>query len=339
MTNSLHSHLVALVASVAVFTLLTLLLSTLVLLIRKIAIKAESCTVLVNNTSTLEGVWGETLLKTLNDQGIPVPSSCAGAGTCGLCRVELGGDLPRPTPAEKSQLSRRDIDAGARLACQTKLHGNLSVTVPDDILIADEWTCEVASARSLSPLIKELILSMPGEKTLEFKPGSYVQITAPAYELPLANLSVAAEFQDQWHRLEVEKMTAGSLEPVSRAYSLANTPDQTTSLVLLIRLALPPLAMTNTAPPGIVSSWLFSLKPGDHVQVAGPFGDFHLRPSEREMVLVGGGVGMAPLWALLHQELQSERKRKVRFFYGARSQWDVFLCQGAIRAGEDTRAF
>lgn len=339
MTNLIGDKLPELTASVVIVVFLTLALSVIVLLIRNLATGSGQCSVRVNNRNVIQGVWGDTLLRVLNNEGIPIPSGCAGAGTCGLCRVKLTDNLPRPTPAEKTRLGRNEIRDGTRLACQVKIHGELNVSVPDSILVADEWLCTVSGVRQLSPLIKEITLDLPTRSTLEFEPGSYVQVTAPAFQLPLKNIPVSAGFEKHWAMLNVDALTAASDEPVSRAYSLANKPEQTKTVVLLIRLALPPLALMDKIPAGKVSSWLFSLKPGDQVTVGGPFGDFYLRPSEREMVLVGGGVGMAPLWSILHQELNSKRKRSVRFFYGARAQWDVFYLEELSRLADEHERF
>jgi len=310
--------------SIIVFTLLILLLTVLVMLAKRMVSSTSSFTIKLNSNTTINTIAGSQLLRALNDAGIPIPSGCAGAGTCGLCKVCVRGASTKLTPAESAHLSRKELQNGTRLACQVKVRNDFDVIVSDNILHAEQWTCQVTSLRQLSPLIKEITLKLPETKTMDFEPGSYVQVTAPAHKIALNSLAIDKKFENPWSKLDVNKMNSSSTTPTTRAYSMANKPEEQSQITLLIRLALPPAQKYHSVPPGKVSTWLFAREIGDAVSISGPFGDFYLRSSNRPMVLIGGGVGMAPLRSLLQLELQSPRDRLVSFFYGARSQWDVF---------------
>ena len=288
---------------------------------RSVLAPARPVTLRLNGRKEVPATTGQKLLDALKAAEIPMPSGCAGAGTCGLCRVRID-DAPPALATEMSTLGRAATDRGERLACQTTLRGPLSLHVPDEILSAENWTCEVISNHNLAPLIKELTLALPEGTALDFTAGEYAQVTAPAYALDFASID-AGPFAEIWHSRGLTSLRAASPEPVSRAYSLANRPEDADRLTFNIRLALPP-ADKPEAPPGVVSSYLFGLKPGDRVAVAGPYGDFRVQPGEAEIVLIGGGVGMAPLRAIVHEQLAAKSPRKMSFFYGARSRADLF---------------
>ena len=309
----------------ALFVAIVLALSLAVLAARALLMPAGTATIVVNGSQSISSKLGEKLLGAFTEGGIPVPSACGGAGTCGQCRVTVtrgGGDV---LPNEKALLSRGEIAEGTRLACQVTVRGDMAVSVPDSMLNAQEWRCTVASSRTVAPLIRELVLKIPDGETLDFRPGSFVQVTAPAYSLSYADYDIAPEHQAAWEKQGLRNITSSSAEPVSRAYSIANTPaDGDDHVVLLIRLALPPPNMPGV-PPGIVSSWLFGLREGDDVDISGPYGEFGARETEREMVFIGGGVGMAPLRAIITDQLERVgTRRKMSFWYGARTGLDLF---------------
>lgn len=309
--------------AIGVIVGLVLLLSFVVMGARALLAHERPVTITVNGNRDIVGTTGRKLLGLLNDAGVAVPSACAGAGTCGQCKVKLliGGGEPLPT--ETALLGRSEIREGRRLSCQVVVRGPLSIEVPDDILAAESWTSEVLSTTQVAPLIRELVLSVPDTVDFDFKAGSYVQIDAPAYDLDLANLVAAPEYEAAWKELGVRELRLHNPEPTHRAYSIASRPRDKNRIVLNIRLALPPSGKGDI-PPGIVSSYLFDLKPGDKVGVSGPFGDFHVQDTGKEMIFIGGGVGMAPLRAMIHEQLAKGSKRKISFWYGARSGADVF---------------
>lgn len=318
---------------VGLLTAFVLLLSSAVMAARSRLMPGGAITVTVNGAKSLSARAGSTLLGVLQEAGIPVPAACGGKGTCGLCRVTVR-DGGWPTPAETAKLSRRDLREDRRLACQVRLRKELAVEVPEGLFGVADWICIVRSARTLSPLIREVVLELPPGQKLTFRAGAFVQVTAPAYDLSFEGFDIAEPHRPEWDRLGLRRLHATSSEPVRRAYSIANTPEQTDCIVLLIRLALPPPAAAG-APPGIVSSYLFSLAPGGTIEVEGPFGDFAARETGREMVFIGGGVGMAPLRAIIFDQLERvQTSRRMSFWYGARSAVDLFYVNefDALRA-------
>ncbi|WP_029042421.1 NADH:ubiquinone reductase (Na(+)-transporting) subunit F [Cucumibacter marinus] len=309
--------------AVGVIVGLVLMLSFVVMGARALLAPERPVTITVNGNRDIVGTTGRKLLGFLNDAGVAVPSACAGAGTCGQCKVKLLAGGGEPLPTETALLGRSEIREGRRLSCQVVVRGPLSIEVPDDILAAESWTSEVLSTTHVAPLIRELVLGVPDTVEFDFKAGSYVQIEAPAYDLDLANLTVAPKYEAAWKELGVRELRLHNPEPTHRAYSIASRPRDKRRIVLDIRLALPPSGQGDI-PPGIVSSYLFSLKPGDKVGVSGPFGDFHVQDTDKEMIFIGGGVGMAPLRAMIHEQLAKGSKRKISFWYGARSGADVY---------------
>lgn len=310
-----------------IIVVLVLALSLVVLGARAFLVPAVPVEVSVNGRLSVAGTTGRKLLSLLNEAQIRVPSACAGAGTCGLCRVKVtsGGGMALPT--EQARLTRADLDAGGRLACQVVVRGPLAVTVPDAILAAKSWRSTVVSNRMVAPLIRELVLKVPPDVDFDFEPGAYVQLEAPPYALDFARIHVPARFEPIWAETGWRGLKAQSGAAVQRAYSVASRPQDRGQIVLNIRLAVPPPGSAEHVPPGLVSSYLFSLDAGHEVAVAGPFGDFRVQKSDREMVFIGGGVGMAPLRAMIHAQLAAGSKRKMSFWYGARSGADVFYAE------------
>lgn len=282
-------------------------------------------TLTLNGQHRVEGLSNTKLLDALNAAGVPVPSGCAGQGTCGLCRVSDVTGTQGPLATEAARLSPTDLRAGVRLACQVTVREDMSLTVPEDVLGSASYACEVASIRSLTPLIREIVLKLPEGAAFEFRAGNFVQVTAPAYRL--AYRDIDQPFGEEWGRLGIDGLVAESAVPVSRAYSVASRPQDKGFVVLNIRLATPPPGVPG-APPGVVSSWLFGLRSGDAVEVAGPYGEFRVQDTEREMVFIGGGVGMAPLRAMIHEQLeQVATSRRISFWYGARSKAELFYAE------------
>ena len=285
--------------------------------------------VVVNGSTHIGAARGDKLLGVLHGGGIRIPAACGGSGTCGLCRVTVEGEgAGEPQATERGVLSPKERRAHVRLACQTSLRGDCTVEVPEGILSAGGgFTCRVASTRMLAPLIREIVLDLPEGHDDSFRAGDFIQLTAPAYRLDFRSLELPDAFQEAWEISGWSRLSAASDAPVTRAYSLATRPEDVGQAVFNIRLAVPPAGQEAEIPPGVVSSWLFSLKPGDEVQASGPFGEFHIQPTGREMVFVGGGVGMAPLRAMIHQELGRGTTRRMRYFYGARSAADLFYTE------------
>jgi Na+-transporting NADH:ubiquinone oxidoreductase subunit F len=224
-------------------------------------------------------------------------------------------------------LSPAERRAHVRLACQTRLRGPVNVLVPADILAAESFACSVRSNRMLAPLIRELVLELPEGRDFRFRAGGFAQLTAPAYSLDFAKIEIDPAHKLVWKIGGWPELRSTSSKRVTRAYSIASRPEDRGLIVFNIRLAVPPAGREHEAPPGIVSSWLFALKKGDSVDVGGPFGEFRVQPTQREMVFIGGGVGMAPLRAMIHEQIALRTSRRISYFYGARTASDLFYVQ------------
>jgi Na+-transporting NADH:ubiquinone oxidoreductase subunit F len=317
--------LLEILAGTAVTTAVILLLTMGLLLARRALVPEGAATVTVNGAREVEARRGDGLLSVLHGAGIAVPAGCGGNGTCGLCRVTVEGEgAGEPKATERGVLSAAERRAHVRLACQVSLRGPVEVEVPGDALEAGALRCRVRSNRMLAPLIRELVLELPEGAVFPFKAGDFAQLSAPPYALDFAELDVDPEHEEAWRVARWRGLKAGSDAVATRAYSLANRPRDAGTLVFDIRLAVPPPGREAEVPPGVVSSWLFARAPGDAVEASGPFGHFHARPTGREMVFVGGGVGMAPLRAMIHAELARGEGRRIRYLYGARSRADLF---------------
>lgn len=306
-----------------VLVALTLALTGAIIGARRIMMPARPATLTVNGTNKIATETGRKLLSALNDNGILVPSACAGTGTCGLCRVQITGDTPPALPVEQARLSPAEVREGMHLACQVTLRGDMDVHIPDDLLAAEAFEARVASVTAMTPMIREIVLDLPEGQTYALFAGAFFQITAPPYALDFSDIAMPDQFTDTWAPLRA--LSVRSVDPVTRAYSIANRPADTRTgrVVLNIRLALPPPGVPG-AQPGLVSSWLFSLRAGDPVSLAGPFGSFRVQDTERDLVFLGGGVGMAPLRAMIFDMLERRKtRRKVTFWYGARSVEDL----------------
>lgn len=309
----------------SIITALILALTLALLATRRRLIPTGAMAVTVNGTETITAARGDKLLGALHGANIGIPAACGGSGTCGLCRVVVTGEgAGEPIATEKALLSAAERKSHVRLACQTTLRGPCAVTVPSAFLGATGFTCTVVSNRQLAPLIRELVLDLPKDQPFEFRAGGFLQLTAPPYSLDFGQIGIDSTFRAIWKQADWPSMHATSASTVTRAYSIANRPADKGRAVFNIRLAVPPAGQEHSLPPGVVSSWLFALKPGDTVAASGPFGEFHVQPTAREMVFIGGGVGMAPLRAMVHEQIGAQTTRKMRFFYGARTAADLF---------------
>ena len=303
-------------------------LAAMLVAVRARLLPTEALAVTVNGGKQIEAGRGDQLLTVLHDAGIAIPAACGGSGTCGLCRVtvqgEGGGELQA---TERGLLSPAERREHVRLACQTRLRGPVDVIVPTDVLAAESFPCRVVSNRMMAPLIRELVFELPEGRDFAFRAGGFAQLTAPAYELDFATVEVEPQHEQAWRIAGWPALRSVSTAPVTRAYSIANRPEDAGSIVFNIRLAVPPAGREADVAPGVVSSWLFALKPGDTVEVGGPFGEFHVQPTEREMVFIGGGVGMAPLRSMVHEQIGIGTKRRMSYFYGARTIADLFYVE------------
>lgn len=282
----------------------------------------------VNQGRVVEARRGAKLLEVLHGAGVPVPAACGGSGTCGQCRVKAVGEgAGELRSTEMSLLSARERREHVRLACQIALRGPVDVAVPAEIMSVETYTCRVASNRMLAPLIRELVLRLPEGADLTFRAGAFMLMTAPPYKRHFADIEIDPRHSLAWRIYGWSGLKSDVAERTARAYSIANRPSDRGLLVHNIRLAVPPAGREADVPPGIVSSYLFGLEPGDALEVSGPFGEFHVQPTQWEMVFVGGGVGMAPLRAMIHEQLALGSSRRISYFYGARSVADLFYVE------------
>lgn len=309
----------------AVFTSLVLVLAGVIMLARRRLVPRGMETILVNGERTIQGPLGETLLSALAGGGLLLPSACGGQGTCGLCRVRVVEGGGKILPTERALISRRDATRGVRLACQLKLRGPLDVEVPASVFGARHWRCSVRSNRQVATFIREIVLALPPGETIAFRAGGYVQVACPPYRRSFRDLAVEEPFRTDWDRFGVWDHEVETEEPQARAYSMANYPLEDDIIMLNVRLALPPPGAPPGTPAGIVSSYLFGLEPGAAVEVSGPFGEFFARETDREMVFIGGGAGMAPMRSHILDQLERLRTaRRVSYWYGARSLKELF---------------
>ena len=309
-------------------TLLVLVLTGALILARNRLIPHVAVTVTINRKTQIEAARGDQLLSVLHGAGIAIPAACGGTGTCGLCRVTVEGEgLGDVQATEIGVLSATDRRNHVRLACQTKLRGPVDVSVAADVLAAETFPCRVISNLMLAPLIRELVLELPSGRDFHFRAGGFMQLTAPAYTLDFTSVELDAAHEHAWRIAGWPSLRSVSATPVTRAYSIASRPQDVGRIVFNIRLAVPPAGHEGDIPPGVVSSYLFALKPGNTVEAGGPFGEFHVQPTQREMVFIGGGVGMAPLRAMIHEQIGLGTTRHISYFYGARTAADLFYVE------------
>lgn len=316
--------------SIGIFLAVILLLVALLLIIKAKLVPSGNIHVMVNGQKDIETPIGSTALAALQGGGIFLSSACGGGGKCGQCKciIEEGaGDI---LPTEVGFFSRKQIKQHWRLACQSKIKENAVVTVPEDVFGVKEWEVEVVSNHNVATFIKEFVVRLPKGEHMDFKPGSYAQIKIPAFEVNYKDYDVEEQFRADWDKFNMWDLKCINTEPTVRAYSMANYPAEGDIIMLNVRIATPPFKPRPQVGfmdvnPGIGSSYIWNLKPGDKVIMSGPYGDFHIQETDNEMLYIGGGAGMAPLRAqLLHLFKTVKTGRKVSYWYGARSRAEIF---------------
>ncbi|MDY0169798.1 MAG: NADH:ubiquinone reductase (Na(+)-transporting) subunit F [Thermoguttaceae bacterium] len=317
---------VEIVIGVVAFSVIVLALVAIVLVARRWLVPLGEVRIEINDNpdKSLQVPTGGKLLAVLADNHIFVPSACGGQGTCAECRVTVrkgGGDV---LATERNFLSRREIREGVRLSCQVAVKQDLEIEIPPEIFEIKQWECTVRSNRNVATFIKELILELPPGEEVEFKAGGYIQIVCPPHEVDFRDFDIDERFRDDWDKYDVWRYKSKVTEPVSRAYSMANYPGEKGVIILNVRVATPPSEVPD-APPGKMSAYIFSLKPGDKVTISGPYGQFFIKDTDAEMVYIGGGAGMAPLRSHLFELFKRHHsQRKVSYWYGARSLREAF---------------
>ena len=314
--------------SVAVFSGLVLMLVLILNFAESKLLPQGDVTIEINGDSekNITTRPGSTLLSVLAGQSVFLPSACGGGGTCAMCECQVmegGGEI---LPTETGHISRSKAKENWRLACQVKIKDNMKIQVPDEIFSIQKWEATVESNNNVATFIKELVLNLPEGENLKFQAGGYIQIDIPEYHnLAFSDFEIENEYHPDWDQYKIWDLIANNDEPVFRAYSMANHPAEGNRVMLNVRIATPPPALWSEAPPGLASSYIFNLKPGDKVTISGPYGEFFIKDTEREMVYIGGGAGMAPMRShLFHLFHTLKTGRKVSFWYGARSVREMF---------------
>lgn len=321
-----------LILGVVVFLLITVLLIAILLYAKKKLSPSGPVTIRINGENELWVSSGNTLLSTLSEEKIFLPSACGGGGTCGMCRCQVTNGGGGILPTETGFFTRRQIQEHWRLGCQVKVRENLEMNIPKEIFGIKKWECEVISNDNVATYIKEFKVRLPEGETLDFRSGGYIQIDVPKCEISYRDMEIDERFRPDWEAMKMFDLTMKNHEPVYRAYSMANHPAEGNVIMLNIRIATPPWDRKKNAfanvNPGICSSYLFSRKPGDKVTISGPYGEFHIKETRKEMIFVGGGAGMAPLRSMIFHLFHTEKTaRKVSYWYGARSLREIFYEQ------------
>jgi len=313
---------------VGLFTSIVVVLAFLILMARFGLVPRGNVTINVNDERDLSVPVGGKLLGALAANELFVSSACGGGGTCGLCRVKVLEGSGALLPIEASHVTRRQAAEGVRLACQVSVGKDMRIRVPEAVFGVKRWECNVRSNDNVATFIKELVLELPAGEFLDFRAGGYIQIECQPHKLRYADFEIPAEYHDDWQRFGLFDLESLVDEPAVRAYSMANYPDEKNIIMLNVRIAAPPPAAPAGTPPGIMSSYIFGLKPGDPVIISGPFGEFFASEADVEMVFVGGGAGMAPMRSHIFDQLKRlNSKRKISFWYGARSLREAFYVE------------
>ncbi|MBQ2838470.1 MAG: NADH:ubiquinone reductase (Na(+)-transporting) subunit F [Muribaculaceae bacterium] len=327
------------IVGVSIFLIITLLLVIILLTAKKHLVNTGKISITINDDSKIETNSGKSLLSTLADENIYLPSACGGKGSCAQCKVQVtegGGDI---LPTEQVHFSRREQKEHWRLGCQVKVKDNIKISVPTSVLNVKEWECEVISNKNVATFIKEFIVALPPGEHMDFIPGSYAQIKIPTYEMDydkdIDKSLIGEEYLPAWENFGLFGLKCRNTDETVRAYSMANYPAEGDRIMLTVRIATPPFKPKPAVGfmdvmPGIASSYIFSLKPGDKVLMSGPYGDFHpIFDSKAEMMWIGGGAGMAPLRAqIMHMtKTLNTTDREMHYFYGARALNEVFYLE------------
>ncbi len=335
---------ITILTSVVVFLLIILILVVIILIAKAKLMPAGNVKITVNKEKELDVPKGATLLNTLQSQNIFLSSACGGGGTCGQCRCQVldgGGEI---LPTEVGHFTRKEQMNHWRLSCQVKVKEDLSIKVPEEVFGIKEWDCEVVSNRNVASYIKEFKVRLPQGEKLNFIPGSYSEIRVPAYDtINYSDFIIDEKYKSEWDKFKMWDLKVKNEEDTVRAYSMANYPAEGDDIITLnVRVATPPFDRAKNGwmnvKPGIVSSYIFNLKPGDKVKMSGPYGDFHpILDSKREMLWVGGGAGMAPLRSQIMHLTKTLKitDRKMSYYYGARSLQEAFYLEDYYQLEKD----
>ena len=313
--------------AVAAFIAIVLALVFIILAAKSRLVASGNVDITINGEKTIHAPVGSKLLGALADSKLFVSSACGGGGTCAQCRVKIfegGGSI---LPTEETHITKREAREGERLACQVAVKQDMKIEVPEEVFGVKQWRCKVRSNENVATFIKELVLELPTGENVDFKAGGYIQIECPPHQVSYKSFDVEEEYKEDWDKFNLWRYESTVKDTVSRAYSMANYPQEQGIIMLNVRIASPP-PNNPDVPPGEMSSFIFNLKPGDEVTISGPFGEFFAKDTEAEMVFVGGGAGMAPMRSHIFDQLRRLKSdRKISFWYGARSKREMFYVE------------
>lgn len=326
----LASNFVIIISAIAVFLLVISLLVAILLYAKKKLTPQGEVTLTINEEREIKVEPGSTVLTTLSNNGIFLPSACGGGGTCAMCKCQVleGGGTILPT--EVGYFTRRQQMDNWRLGCQVKIREDIKIKVPEEVMGIKKWECEVVSNKNVATFIKEFVVKLPEGEKLNFRSGGYIQIDVPKVEVDFAkDIYVEEEYRDEWDKFNMWNLKMKNTEETYRAYSMASHPAENEIIMLNVRIATPPWDRGKNAfmnvNPGVCSSFIFSRKPGDKVFISGPYGEFFIKETENEMMFIGGGAGMAPMRShIFHLFNTLKSGRKATFWYGARSRREIF---------------
>jgi len=325
--------------AIGMFTAIVLALVVIILIARAKLVSSGDVSILINDERTVTVPAGGKLLQTLAANNIFLSSACGGGGTCGQCDCQVfegGGEM---LPTEASHFTRRQGKEGWRLSCQVSVKQDMKIKIPEEVFGVKKWECVVESNPNVATFIKELTLRLPEGEEVNFRAGGYVQLECPPHVVNYKDFDIQEEFHEDWDKFNIWRYVSDVKETTIRAYSMANYPDERGMVKFNIRVATPPPGR-DEIPPGIMSSWVFSLKPGDKVTVYGPFGDFFAKDTDAEMVFIGGGAGMAPMRSHIFDQLKRlNSTRKISFWYGARSVREAFYVDEYDQLAKDHENF
>jgi len=326
------------ITSIVVFVIIMVLLVTILLQAKAKLAPSGPVTLTINGEKEVQVESGSTLLSTLSNEKIFLPSACGGGGTCAMCKCQVtegGGEI---LPTETGFFTRKEVSENYRLGCQVKVKQNMKVVIPEEIFGIKKWECEVVSNYNVASFIKEFVVKLPEGENLDFEAGGYIQVDVPAVEVDFKDIDITShprlgkdpmEFQNEWDKFGLWDLKMKNDEPLFRAYSMANHPAEGNIVMLNIRVATPPWDRTKNGwmnvNPGVCSSYVFGSKPGDKVTISGPYGEFFIKDTGAEMLYIGGGAGMAPMRShLFHLFHTLKTDRKVSYWYGGRSRRELF---------------
>ena len=325
---------------VLLFTTIIMALVFLIISAKSKLVPSGDIAILINSEKTIHTPAGSKLLGALADANLFVSSACGGGGTCGQCKVKIfdgGGSI---LPTEESLITKREAAEGDRLSCQVAVKQDMTIQVPEEVFGVKKWQCTVRSNNSMATFIKELVLEIPNGESVGFQAGGYIQIECPPHHVKYKDFDIEGEYREDWDRFDLWRYESIVDHEVIRAYSMANYPLEEGIIMLNVRIASPPPGANDDVPPGQMSSFIYNLKPGDKVTISGPYGEFFAKDTENEMVFIGGGAGMAPMRSHIFDQLSRlNSKRKMSFWYGARSLREMFYVEDFDKLQEENENF